>query len=180
MEPAVPLEIIGHAIVSADGRIADRDHKMPAALRNDADWRRFQAALDRAALVVVGRLGHEAHPNPGRKRLVVTSRVAWLERDPRDDNSMLWNPDGISFRRVLAGLGIAEGAIAVTGGQRVFDLFLPGFTSFDLVTVAGVTIPDGVPCFSDGLPGDVLAGSGMTVAETAELDPGVSLATWRR
>ena len=28
---------------------------------------------------VLGRLGHEAHPNPGRRRLVVTSRVERLE-----------------------------------------------------------------------------------------------------
>ena len=52
------LEIIGHAVVSADGRIADRHRQMPAILRNDKDWLRFQAALDRAALVVLGRLGH--------------------------------------------------------------------------------------------------------------------------
>ena len=180
MEPTLPLEIIGHAIVSADGMIADRDRRMPAALRNDADWRRFQAALDRSALVVLGRLGHEAHPNPGRKRLVVTSRVAWLERDPNDDNTMLWNPDGISWSRVLAGLGIVGGTIAVTGGQRVFDLFLPGFTSFELVTVAGVTIPDGVPCFSTGRPWEVLAGSGLRAGKAEELDEGVNLTTWVR
>lgn len=174
------IEIIGHAIVSADGMIADRSRRMPPALRNDADWRRFQAALDRSVLVVLGRLGHELHPNPGRKRLVVTSRVPWLERDPADDNSMLWNPDGISWHRVLAGLNIADGAIAVTGGQRVFDLFLPGFTSFDLVTVAELTIPDGVPCFSTGRPWDVLAGSGMRAGPPEELDKGVSLTTWSR
>ena len=174
------IEIIGHAIVSADGMIANRDRRMPVSLRNDADWRRFQAALDRSVLVVLGRLGHELHPNPGRKRLVVTSRVAWLERDPTDDNTMLWNPDGISWRRVLAGLNITDGTIAVTGGQRVFDLFLPGFTSFDLVTVAGVTIPDGVPCFSIGTPADVLAGSGMRAGVPEELDTGVSLTTWVR
>jgi len=180
MELPLPLEISGHAIVSADGMIADRNRRMPPALRNDADWRRFQAALDRAALVVLGRIGHEAHPNPGRKRLVVTSRVAWLERDPADENTMLWNPDGISFRRVLAGLGIVEGTIAVTGGQRVFDLFLPGFTSFDLVTVAAATIPDGVPCFSTGLPREVLAKAGMTAGEAEELDKGVTLTVWHR
>jgi dihydrofolate reductase len=178
--PPVSIDIVGHAIVSADGMIADRNHRMPAALRSEADWRRFQAALDSAALVVLGRLGHEAHPNPGRKRLVVTSRAAWLERDPGDDNIMLWNPDGISFRRVLAGLGIADGTIAVTGGQRVFDLFLPGFTQFDLVTVADATIPDGVPCFSGGPPREMLAQAGMRVAETEELEAGVTLQLWRR
>ena len=174
------LSIIGHAIVSADGMIADRHHLMPAALRNDADWRRFQAALDRSALVVVGRLGHEAHRNPGRKRLVVTSRVAWLERDPADDNSMLWNPAGIGLTRVLAGLGVSEGIVAVTGGTRVFDLFLPRFTQFDLVQVAGVTIPDGVPCFTGGLPAEVLAGAGLVPGPPQDLDGGVTLTEWTR
>ena len=174
------FSIIGHAIVSTDGMIADRQHRMPAALRNDADWRRFQAALDSAALVVVGRLGHEAHPNPGRKRLVVTSRVAWLERDPADDNAMLWNPTGIGLKRVLAGLNLTEGAIAVTGGTRVFDLFLPLFTQFDLVEVAGVTIPDGVPCFSDGQPTAVLAHAGMAAGHPESLAPGVDLTVWSR
>ena len=174
------LEIVGHAIVSADGMIADRNHRMPAVLRNGEDWRRFQAALDRSALVVVGRLGHEAHANPGRKRLVVTSRVAWLERDPADGNSMLWNPGGIGFSRVLAGLGIADGIIAVTGGQRVFDLFLPLFTEFDLADVARVTIPDGVPCFSAGRPAEVLAGAGLVAGEPEKLDENVNLTIWRR
>lgn len=160
--------------------IADRDGRMPAALRNDKDWQRFQAALDAAALVVLGRLGHEAHPNPGRKRLVVTSRVAWLERDLADANTMLWNPQGISFGRVLTGLGIADGTIAVTGGTRVFDLFLPEFTQFDLVEVAAVRIPDGVPCFSSGSPVQALTGAGLAVAAVEPLDPGVTLSVWRR
>jgi hypothetical protein len=29
------IEIVGHAVVSADGRIADRNRQMPAELRND-------------------------------------------------------------------------------------------------------------------------------------------------
>jgi dihydrofolate reductase len=174
------LEIIGHAIVSADGMIADQNRRMPPFLRNDADFRRFQAALDAAALVVLGRLGHELHPNPGRKRLVVTSRVAWLERDPGDDNAMLWNPEGIGLKRVLAGLGIADGTIAVTGGTRVFDLFLPLFTRFDLVEVDGVVIPDGIPCFSTGLPRVALAGAGLHVARREDLDAGIKLEVWER
>ena len=160
--------------------IADRDHRTPLSLRNDTDWRRFQAALNDAALVVLGRLGHEAHPNPGRKRVVVTSRVAWLERDPDDENAMLWNPSGIGFNRVLAGLGIADGIVAITGGTRVFDLFLPRFDAFDLVEVAGVTIPDGVPCFSDGMPAAMLTKAGLTPALPELLDPGVALTVWRR
>jgi hypothetical protein len=172
------IEIIGHAIVSADGRIADRRRQMPAELRNDKDWARFQAALDRAALVVLGRLGHEAHVNPGRRRLVATSRVARLERI--DELVTLWNPAGIDFRDVAAELGIADGIVAVTGGQQVFDYFLRRFTRFDLVTVDTVLIPDGVPCFSTGWPDEVLPQAGMRVAECELLDPGVRLEVWKR
>jgi hypothetical protein len=180
MEHALVLEIVGHAIVSADGMIADGEHRMPAALRNDADWRRFQAALDRAELVVLGRAGHEAHRNPGRRRLVVTSQVRALEPDPGDGEAMRWNPVGMTFDDVLVELGIADGVIAVTGGQRVFDLFLPRFTRFELVEVAGVTIPDGVPCFSGGAPVVVLTAAGMVVAGVEPLDAGVTLSVWQR
>lgn len=174
------LKIIGHAIVSADGMIADHARRMPASLRNDADFRRFQAALDAAALVVLGRLGHELHANPGRNRLVVTSRVAALESDPQDGRATLWNPAGLAFDAVLTELGIAGGTIAVTGGTRVFDLFLPLFTQFDLVTAERVSIPDGVPCFSAGQPEHVLAGAGLRAEPPVELDRGVTLRVWRR
>ena len=172
------FEIIGHAVVSADGRIADRHRQMPEMLRNDKDWVRFQAALDRAALVVLGRLGHEAHPNPGRRRLVVTSRVSRLE--PIDELVTLWNPAGVDFRDAAAELGIVDGVIAVTGGQQVFDYFLRRFARFDLVTVDGTLLPDGMPCFSGGWPDEMLALAGMRVVEREELDPGVRLEVWRR
>lgn len=172
------IEIVGHAVVSADGRIADSNRQMPAELRNNKDWARFQAELDRAALVVLGRLGHEAHPNPGRRRLVVTSRVEQMERI--DELVALWNPVGLDFRDAAAELGVADGMIAVTGGQQVFDLFLPRFTQFDLVTVDGALIPDGVPCFSAGWPDEVLAQAGLRVAERELLDPGVRLELWRK
>lgn len=172
------LDIIGHAIVSADGRIADRHHRMPPELRNGKDWARFQAALDAAALVVLGRLGHEAHPNPGRRRLVVTGRVASF--DQVDDLVTLWNPAGASFESVVQALGITQGSIAITGGQGVFDLFLTRFTQFDLVSVDAVLLPDGVPCFSGGWPDDVLAEAGLRIRRSEQLDPGVRLQIWRR
>lgn len=172
------LEIIGHAVVSADGRIADRRRQMPAALRNDRDWQRFQTALDGAALVVLGRLGHEAHPNPGRRRLVLTSRVERLAQV--DELVTLWNPAGMDFGDAVAELGIVDGVVAVTGGQQVFDHFLRRFTQFHLVTIDAALIPDGVPCFSDGWPDEVLARAGLRVAERELLDPGVRLEVWRR
>ena len=172
------IEIVGHAVVSADGRIADRNRQMPAELRNDRDWVRFQAALDRAEITVLGRLGHEAHANPGRRRLVLTSRIERLE--PIDELVTLWNPAGLDFRDVTMELGIADGSVAVVGGQQVFDYFLRRFTQFDLVTVDGVLIPDGMPCFSSGWPDEVLPQAGLRVAEREVLDPGVRLDVWRR
>lgn len=174
----MPLDIVGHAIVSADGRIADRHHRMPPELRNEADWTRFQAALDRAAMVVLGRLGHEAHPNPGRRRLVVTSRVATL--DAVDDLVWLWNPGGLPFAEAMQRLGIETGEVAVTGGQGVFDLFLPLFTRFDLVTMEGVLIPDGIGCFSGGWPDDVLSRAGLGVSVEEKLDATARLQVWSR
>jgi dihydrofolate reductase len=151
---------------------------MPDLLRNDLDWARFQAALDSSALVVLGRLGHEAHPNPGRRRLVVTSRVPRLERI--DDLVTLWNPAGAEFADVLGELGISAGTIAVTGGQQVFDLFLKRYARFDLVTIDGALLPDGIPCFSHGWPDEVLAMAGLRVVERRMLEPGVRLEIWRR
>jgi hypothetical protein len=176
----MPVEITGHAVVSADGRIADRDRRMPAMLRVEADWVRFQRALDRAALVVLGQLGHELHRNPGRRRLVVTSGVDAFAAAPGDARASLWNPTGLSFEAALDRLAITEGTVAVTGGQAVFDLFLPRFDSFELVTVYGALLPDGVPCFSTGWPDEVLAGAGLRIGERHWLDEGVRLEIWRR
>jgi dihydrofolate reductase len=174
----MPVEIVGHAIVSADGRIAAADGRTPPALHNAKDWTRFQAALDAAALVVLGRLGHERHPNPGRRRLVVTRGVAAL--DTADPLAIRWNPAGLAFDAVCARLGLADGTVAVTGGRDVFDLFLPLFTRFELVTVAGTTLPDGIACFTAGPPSEVLPAAGLRRAVTTPLDPGVTLTIWTR
>jgi hypothetical protein len=86
----------------------------------------------------------------------------------------------MDFGGVAAEMGIADGMVAVTGGQRVFDTFLRRFTQFDLVTVDGALLPDGVPCFSTGWPDEVLAQAGLRVVEREMLDPGVRLEVWRR
>ena len=78
-----PHTIHGYAIVSADDRIAGPDGRMPRELYNDEDWARFQAALGRGAVSVLGRLGHEQNANKlGRNRLVMSSSVGGLERRP--------------------------------------------------------------------------------------------------
>ena len=176
----MPLEIVGHAIVSADGMIATRDHRTPPELRSEADWLHFQAALDQARLVVMGRIGHEDRPNAGRLRLVPTTRVARLDVDPADPRAILWNPAAVPADAVIAELGITEGIVAVTGGTRVFDLFLPLLTAFELARVASVTVPDGLPCFSAGDPRQVLTAEGLRAVQTIALDAIATLTIWRR
>ena len=100
-----PIEIHGYAIVSDNDRIADASGRTPDVLRNDADWAYFQAELDRSAVLVLGRLGHEANPNPkGRLRMVLSSSSTELERRP---DGWWWNPDAIpwseAIRAVLPG-----------------------------------------------------------------------------
>lgn len=181
MYPSIVIE--GHAIVSADGKIAGPDGTMPPGLVNVADWRLFQADLDRAALVVLGRIGHERHPNPGRRRLVLTRGVTGLELDAGDPLALRWNPDGADLARVLADLGIATGTVAVTGGRAVFDHFLAvGYDRFMLSVAPELVIRDGLPCFSGGPPETVLAEAGLVAGRTDLIDPaaGVTRTIWRR
>lgn len=174
------IQYEGHAIVSEDGMIADANGEMPAALRSEADWRYFQAALDRAALVVLGRKGHARHPNPGRRRLVLTTGIAALSPDSADPLATLWNPAGLPIETVLDELGIAEGIVAVTGGTGTFDLFLPLYSRFVLAEVRGLSLPAGVPCFSKGHPRYVLPGAGYEARDMQLIESGVVQTTWHR
>ena len=151
---------------------------MPPALRNDADWQSFQAALDRSALVVLGRLGHARHPNPGRRRLVLTTSVTDLAPDPADRLATWWNPAGIEIAAVLAQLGIAEGTIAITGGTGTFDLFVPHYDRFVLSEVRDSMLSDGIPCFSNGHPRFVLPGAGLGPRDMDLIDRGVVQTQW--
>lgn len=173
------MHIIGHAIVSVDGKIAGADGTMPLALRNDADWQRFQRQLDDADIVVLGRKGHERFPNPGRRRLVATGSVVALAQDLKDPRATLWNPAGISFAEAAHALHIADGRIAVAG---VFDLFSHLFTAFDLAENQTLLLPDGLPCFSAGHPREVLAANGLSPQGWEILDSkaSVTLTSWQR
>ncbi len=184
-EGEVSYAVHGHAIVSADDRIADAGGSTSAALRNRADWDRFQAALDRAAVIVLGRRGHEANPNPRkRKRMVLSSAVSGLER--RSD-AWWWNPASVRLGAALAAAAPGGGIVAVPGGRPVFDFFLGvGYDEFHLARAERVLIPDGVPLFSSVLGGHsakaVLAGNGLIPGPYEALDPAanVSLTVWRR
>ena len=183
MIPGYRIE--GHAIVSGDDRIADASGATPPALRNDADWTRFQRALDEAAVTILGRRGHEAHPNPKRRnRLVLSSSVQGVER--RTD-AWWWNPADLPLAAALRQVAPGGGTVAVPGGQSVFDYFLgTGFDSFHLARRATVMIPGGVALFS-AIAGVVtaetlLAEHGLVAgsAEVIDSRAGVTLTTWRR
>jgi hypothetical protein len=179
------IKIHGHAIVTDDDRIADADGSTPLALRNEADWAYFQAELDKADLIAIGRLAHEANPNfKHRRRLVLSRRAHGLER--RAD-AIWWNPLQAPWREVASALLPGGGRVATPGGQGVFDLFLSiGYEAFHLSRRRGVNAPGGRGLFSacdNGLTAEaVLAGAGLIVGETLALDAvaGVWLSVWRK
>jgi hypothetical protein len=179
-----PIEIHGYAIVSDNDRIADASGRTPDMLRNEADWAYFQAELDRSAALVLGRLGHEANPNPkGRLRMVLSSSSTGLERHP---DGWWWNPDAIPWNEAIRAVLPEGGRVAVPGGRRVFDLFLEiGYDAFHLTRAKGAFIPGGVAVFSGCDTGRsaeaILAGKGLKPDARQVLDPHgpVSLAVWR-
>lgn len=177
----------GYVIVSSDGMIANAKGEMPAAIRNDADQEFFQAALDRAAVVVHGRHSHEGGPRAERrKRLMLTRQIAALAPDPAHPNSLLWNPAGIPLEKAVEALGAPVGGIAVIGGTEVFSMFLPLYDAFHLSRAADAHIPGGRPVFDEvgpnATPEDVLARQGLKAGPRRDLDreAGVSVVTWER
>jgi dihydrofolate reductase len=181
--------IEGFVIVSADGMLADSKGEMPASIRNDADQRFFQDALDHAAVIVHGRHSYEGGPHAAqRKRLILTRQIAALapSASPSLPHALLWNPVGATLEQALEQLGVTDGVVAVIGGPEVFSLFLPLYDAFHLSRVANVTIPGGVPPFTEvgpnATPEEVLARRGFKPGPRRELDSaaGVSVVTWRR
>jgi hypothetical protein len=176
--------IHGHAIISGDGCIADGDGRMPAALRNPADWRRFQAALDASDVVVLGRHSHALTPNPKRRRrLVLSSQVDGLEQRP---DALWWNPARAPAAEAFARIA-PRGLAAVVGGQPVFDWFLAaGYDEFHLARAGRVRLPGGTllfPAMADGTPAeDLLAAAGLMPGPREGLDPpnNVWLKVWHR
>jgi dihydrofolate reductase len=179
--------IEGYVIVSADGMIADGRGEMPPSIRNDADQRFFQDALDQAAVVVHGRHSHEGGPRAARrKRLILTRQIAALAPDSAHPNALLWNPLGADLDAALERLAIADGIVAIIGGTEVFSLFLPQYQDFHLSRAANARIPGGLPVFNEvgpnATPEDVLARHGLKPGPGRDLDPaaGVSVITWQR
>jgi hypothetical protein len=180
-----PIQIHGYAIVSDDDRIADADGATPPSLRNDADWVYFQRELDRADLVALGRLGHEANPNvKRRRRLVLTSHARGLER--RGD-AWWWSPAQATWRETAARLLPNGGRVAVPGGQGAFDLFREiGYSAFHLSRAHGARLGGGRALFAAcdrGLSAEaVLRSAGLTPGAPENIDASadVTLTVWRK
>jgi len=178
--------IEGYVIVSADGMLADANRAMPEALKFAGDQKFFNAALDRADLIVHGRHSHEGHPNsPKRKRIVLTSRTPALSPDPSNPNATLWNPAGASFDQACAQAGVGYGSIAVIGGPDVFAMFLDRYDTFWLSVAPHVRLPGGQGCFPavpEHSPQQILTAHGLTAGEPHILDAAhdVTVTPWRR
>lgn len=180
------LRIEGYVIVSADGMLADADQVMPPELKFKGDQDFFNAALDRADLIVHGRNSYEDQPNsPGRKRIILTRDVPGVARDASNSKAVLWNPAGASFAQACELSGVESGTAAVIGGPVVFSLFFDRYDTFWLSTAPHVRLPDGEPCFPgvpERSPQEVLAAHGLAAGETRVLDAenDVSVTAWRR
>ncbi len=174
-----------YAIVGDDDRIADAAGLMPDALRNEADWAYFQAALDRADGILIGRASHEATPNVrGRRRLVLSRSARGLVERP---DGCWWNPARAPWPEVVGRLGLAGRRIAVPGGQAAFDAALAlGLDAFHLSRMPGVTLPGGRGVFAaveDGRSADaVLRAAGLAPGAPLLLDreAGVTVTVYQR
>jgi len=180
------LRIEGYVIVSADGMLADSRCVMPDALKFKGDAAFFNAALDRADLIVHGRNSYEDQPNsPRRRRVILTKTIAAVAPDPANPNATLWNPRGATFEAACAAAGVHEGTIAVIGGPVVFGMFMDRYDTFFLSQAPHVKLPGGQP----GLPGgpdkspqQILSAHGLKPGEPQLLDPAfdVSVTAWQR
>ncbi len=181
------FRIEAYAIVSADHMIADAANTMPPELKHDADQRFFRAALDAAAAIALGRATHEAERNRGRRRLVLTTRVAGIAPDPRDPQALFWNPAGASFEAARLALGLRRGMLAVIGGADVYATFLDiGYDAFHLTRANRARLPGGRPVLPDVSearpPEEVLRERGLRAGLLRLIDPaaGLTLVSWAR
>jgi hypothetical protein len=180
------LRIDGYVIVSADGMLADANRVMPDSLRFNGDKEFFNAALDRADLIVHGRHSGEGQPNsPKRKRIVLTSATAALAPDPANPNATLWNPAGATFEEACERAGVRSGTVAIIGGLIVFGMFLDRYDTFWLSQAPHTRLPGGEPCLPgvpERSPQAILAAHGLKAGEAQLLDAAhdVSVTPWRR
>jgi hypothetical protein len=180
------LRIEGYVIVSADGMLANADGVMPDVLKFKGDQEFFNAALDRAHLIVHGRHSFEGQPNsPKRRRVILTSKTAALAPDSSIPNATLWNPAGATFEQACERAGVRSGIAAIIGGPDVFRMFLDRYDTFWLSQAPHVRLAGGQPCFP-GVPARspqaILAAHGLNAGEPQILDAAhdVGVTPWRR
>ena len=178
------LRIEGFAIVSMNGMIAAADGFMPNSLKFEADQEFLGKSLDAAALLVHGRKSHEAQDNSGkRRRLLMTRSVEDFSLQPVEPNVWLWNPEATSFDAARMALGVEEGTVAVLGGTKAYDMFLPRYAAFHLMRAGHVSLPDGVPVLSavnqGTTPDAVLRAHGLKLKEETMLDEAHALVRQR-
>jgi dihydrofolate reductase len=180
--------IVGYAIASADGMIADAQGVMPDSLKIEADHQFLDRELDRVDGLVHGRRSHEGQSNSHRRRrLVLTRRVETTAPHPEHRRCLLWNPEGASFEAAFGELGVDAGTIAILGGTDVYDMFLDiGYDAFYLCCAGAARIAGGTPVFSQvrsgRAPADILSQAGLTPGPTQNLDEAnaLTLVAWTR
>jgi dihydrofolate reductase len=178
--------IDGYVIVSADGMLASADRVMPGELKFKGDQEFFNAALDRADLIVHGRHSYEGQLNsPKRRRIILTAKTAALAPDPSNPNATLWNPAGATFEQACDYADASSGTVAIIGGPEVFGMFLDRYDTFWLSQAPHVRLPGGYPCFPgvpERSPQAILAAHGLKAGEPQILDAAhdVSVTPWRR
>lgn len=176
--------IVGYAIVSADGMIANAAGLMPAELLIEADQSLFHRGLEQASAMIHGRHSHEQYkPTARSPRIIVTRAIAALARDDANDHALLWNPAGATFEEAWHALGLDNGTLAVIGGTDIFGMFLPRYDAFYLSRAERVCLPGGRPVFPQvpaQTPENVLEKHGLRAGPRQELDPaaGLTLVTW--
>ena len=181
-----PRSIVGFAIVSRDGMLADSAGVMPDALKCEADQRFFAAGLDQVDVVIHGRHSHEHQKHsPLRKRLIVTHQIRALERAGHCDRQLRWNPRGASLETALAALEAPHAALGIVGATDVFGLFLDRYDAFHLTRGPDIQLSGGRPVFPGvphRAPEDVLAAHGLAPLDTVTLDTavGLTVTTWWR
>lgn len=181
-----PGRVVGYAIVSEDGMLANAAGIMPDSLRFDADQKFFEHGLDKVDVVVHGRHSHERQLRSHlRRRLIVTRRVLTIATDPSQENTLFWNPAGASFELALTSLGVPDGNVGVIGGTDVFEMFLDRYDVFYLSRAPNVRLPGGRPVFHEVptlSPEEVLAAHGLERGPRQILDviKGLAVVSWQR
>lgn len=181
------MKVEGYAVVCDNDCIADAGGYMPDSLKSEAEWAYFQAGLDAADVIVLGRKSHEVTLNPkNRKRLVMTSSVNGAVAEGQ--TTVFWNPEGASLKEAVGLLGEGISSVAVTGGKRVFDYFLrtgQGYCCFHLSRMQDIYLRGGVKLFSaldpsGQTPEGYLESLGYKPSNWQALDARASVVQWRQ